>query len=118
MAKNLRWKLLTIVAVVAVSILAFYPPQEKIKLGLDLKGGVQLVLRVQTDDALRLEVQTTADRLSDQLKAANVPVSAPVSGPTAFAVTVPPEHDAAFRASPVVSEVELNYERSSGSGTY
>ena len=118
MAKNLRWKVLTIVAVVALSILAFYPPQEKIKLGLDLKGGVQLVLRVQTDDALRLEVQTTADRLVEQLKTANVPVSATVTGPTAFAVTVPPEQDAAFRASPAVTEVELNYERSSGSGTY
>src|SRR5687768_6032141 len=118
MAKNLRWKVLTIVAVLALSIFAFYPPQEKIKLGLDLKGGVQLVLRVQTDDALRLELQTTADRLAEQLKTANVPVSATVTSPTAFSVTVPPEHDAAFRASPAVTEVELNYERSSGSGSY
>ena len=118
MAKNLRWKVLTIVAVVALSIFAFYPPQEKVKLGLDLKGGVQLVLRVQTDDALRLEVQTTSDRLAEQLKTANVPVSATVTGPSAFSVTVPPEQDAAFRASPAVTEVELNYERSSGSGSY
>jgi preprotein translocase subunit SecD len=118
MAKNLRWKLLTIIAVVALSIFAFYPPQEKVKLGLDLKGGVQLVLRVQTDDALRLEVQTAADRLAEQLKNANVPVSATVTGPTSFSVTVPPEHDQAFRASPAVTEVELNYERSSGAGTY
>src|SRR5688500_11783482 len=118
MAKNLRWKVLTILAVVALSIFAFYPPQEKIKLGLDLKGGVQLVLRVQTDDALRLEVQTTSDRLAEQLKTANVPVSTTVTGATAFSVTVPPEHDAAFRAAPIVTEVELYYERSSGSGTY
>jgi preprotein translocase subunit SecD len=118
MAKNLRWKLLTILAVVALSIFAFYPPQQKVKLGLDLKGGVQLVLRVQTDDALRLEVQTAADRLAEQLKNANVPVSATVAGPTAFSVTVPPEHDQAFRASPAVAEVELNYERSSGAGNY
>ena len=86
MAKNLRWKVLTIVAVVALSIFAFYPPQEKVKLGLDLKGGVQLVLRVQTDDALRLEVQTTSDRLTEQLKTANVPVSTTVTGATAFSV--------------------------------
>src|SRR5688572_14683121 len=118
MAKNLRWKILTIVAVVALSILAFYPPQEKIKLGLDLKGGVQLVLRVQTDDALRLDAQTAADRLAEQLKTANVPVSATVSGPTSFAVTVPPEHDAAFRASPALTEAELNYERTAGAGSY
>ena len=29
----------------------------QLKLGLDLKGGVHLVLRVQTDDALRLETE-------------------------------------------------------------
>ena len=118
MAKNLRWKVLTIVAVLGLSIFAFYPPQEKIKLGLDLKGGVQLVLRVQTDEALRLDVQTAADRLAEQLKTANIPVSTTVGGPTSFSVTVPPEHDAAFRASPALTEVELNYERSSGSGSY
>ena len=28
---------------------------QQLKLGLDLKGGVHLVLRVQTDDALRLD---------------------------------------------------------------
>ena len=54
MAKNLRWKLLTILGVVALSVFAFYPPSQKVRLGLDLKGGVHLVLRVQTDDALRL----------------------------------------------------------------
>ena len=118
MAKNLRWKVLTIVAVVALAIFSFYPPQEKIKLGLDLKGGVQLVLRVQTDDALRLEVQTASDRLAEQLKTANVPVTATATGPTTFSVTVPPEQDAAFRAAPAVTEAELNYERSSGSGSY
>ena len=36
-------------------------------LGLDLKGGVHLVLRVQTDDALRLETETTVERLRDTL---------------------------------------------------
>ena len=32
--------------------------RQKVRLGLDLKGGVHLVLRVQTDDALRLETET------------------------------------------------------------
>ena len=36
MAKNLRWKLLTILAVVALSVFAFYPPDQKVRLGLDL----------------------------------------------------------------------------------
>ena len=51
--KDLRTRLIVIGAVLALSIWAFYPPQQKVNLGLDLKGGVHLVLRVQTDDALR-----------------------------------------------------------------
>ena len=69
MAKNLRWKLLIIVGVIAlVGVFAFYPPDQKVRLGLDLKGGVHLVMRVQTDDAVRLETETTADRLREQLQ--------------------------------------------------
>ena len=118
MAKNLRWKVLAIVAVLALSVFAFYPPGEKIKLGLDLKGGVQLVLRVQTDDALRLETQTTADRLSELLKTKNVAVGAiTVDSATAFTVSgVAADRDAEFRNNLV--EVETNYDRSSGAGTY
>src|SRR5262245_12119671 len=97
MAKNLQWKIFTILAVIGLSIFAFYPPQQKVKLGLDLKGGVQLVLRVVTDDALRLEVQTTSDRMVEQLKTANIPVTAAVNDATSFTVTVPPEQDGAFR---------------------
>ena len=65
MSKNLRWKVLTILAVLGLATWAFMPPQEKVRLGLDLKGGVHLVMRVQTDDALRVETETTADRLRE-----------------------------------------------------
>ena len=47
------------------SVWAFYPPEQKIRLGLDLKGGVHLVLRVQTDDALRLDTETTMEQLRE-----------------------------------------------------
>lgn len=67
MNKNFRWKLLAILTVVALAVLAFYPPRDKVKLGLDLKGGVHLVLRVQTDDALKLETETSAERLQEEL---------------------------------------------------
>ena len=87
MAKNIRWKVLIILGVVGLAIFAFYPPDQKVKLGLDLKGGVQLVMRVQTDDALRLETQTTADRLAEQLKTANIAVgSITVDSASSFTV--------------------------------
>ena len=100
----------------ALAVFAFYPPDQKVQLGLDLKGGVHLVLRVQTDDALRLETQTTADRLGEQLKTANVTISGyTVNGPTAFTVSgVAPEQDA--RSAAALTEVEVNYNRSSSAG--
>jgi len=67
MNPNIRWKLILILVVVGLSIFSFYPPGKKVNLGLDLKGGVHLVLRVQTDDALRLETETTVERLRDTL---------------------------------------------------
>ena len=70
MNKNLRWKLLTILARLRHLLRArrlsdpraAVPPAaalagsraKQLKLGLDLKGGVHLVLRVQTDEALRI----------------------------------------------------------------
>ena len=115
MAKNLRWKVILILAVIAIAVYSFYPPAEKVHLGLDLKGGVHLVLRVQTDDALRLYAQTTADRLVEQLKAKNVTVTANVVSPTSFAVNgVTPDQDAVFRGN--LTEVETNYDRTSGAG--
>ena len=40
---------------------------KQLKLGLDLKGGVHLVLRVQTDDALRLATEQEMERLRADL---------------------------------------------------
>ena len=101
MGKNLRWKLLVILGVVALSVFAFYPPDQKVRLGLDLKGGVHLVLRVQTDDALRLVTDGTAEQLREQLRTAGLTGAtvAPTST-TSFTVTgVPPEQDAVFRSA-------------------
>src|SRR5687768_4156125 len=99
MNKNFRWKLLTILAVVALSVAAFYPPGEKVKLGLDLKGGVHLVLRVQTDDALRVETETTSERLREELSRQGLMVgNVTIDGLTAFRVDgVPGDRDADFR---------------------
>lgn len=75
MKKNIRWRLLIIAAVTGLSIWAVYPPQQKVRLGLDLKGGVHLVLRVQTDEALRLETDGTVERLRETLQQRGINVA-------------------------------------------
>ncbi len=67
MQKNLQWKLLAIVSITALAAWAVVPPEDRIRLGLDLEGGVHMVLRVQTDDALQIESETAAEQLSEQL---------------------------------------------------
>jgi preprotein translocase subunit SecD len=116
MLKNLRWRIVTIVAVVALAVFAFYPPASKINLGLDLKGGVHLILRVKTDDALRLETQTTVERLRDTLTRANVPFTTlEQTSPTEFRIDGL-QDDAAYRQAAV--DPDTLFERSSGVGGY
>ena len=55
MKKNLQWKIILVVAVIALSVFLAYPPGKKIQYGLDLQGGKHLVLQVVTDDALNTE---------------------------------------------------------------
>jgi preprotein translocase subunit SecD len=116
MPKNLRWKVLVILGVIGLSVWSFYPPDQKIRLGLDLKGGVHLVMRVQTDDALRLETETTTERLREQLKTLNIPVtSLTMTSPSEFHVEgVPPDQDGAFRQA--LTDVELVFNRRSSAG--
>ncbi len=116
MTKNLRWKFLAIVGVVALCAWAVYPPAQKIRLGLDLKGGVHLVLRVQTDDALRLETETRMQSLREELvKSGVTTVTATALGPDAFQISgIPPDRDALVRQ--LATEVEAIYNRESGAG--
>jgi preprotein translocase subunit SecD len=134
MYKNLRWKLTTVFAVLLIfGSVGVYPivavqyginwPRalldKQLKLGLDLKGGVHLVLRVQTDDALRLETENEMERLREQLRKANIAVtSLATTSPVQFrAVGVQQAQEAAFRQA--ATEVQANFDRSAGSnGTY
>src|SRR5688572_19120051 len=85
MMKNVRWRLTLTALVNGLSVLAFYPTDKKINLGLDLTGGVHLVLRVQTDDALRSDTEITSERLRDTLTRNAVALtSIDVTAPEAF----------------------------------
>ena len=46
MNKNTKWRVLLIVALVGIACWKIYPPRKTINLGLDLKGGMHLVLQV------------------------------------------------------------------------
>jgi preprotein translocase subunit SecD len=68
MKKNLQWKIILVVAVIALSVFLAYPPGTKIQYGLDLQGGMHLVLQVVTDDAINTETDQEIIRLQDQMK--------------------------------------------------
>jgi len=111
---DLRWRIALTLVVVGLCVWAIVPPSEKIRLGLDLKGGAHLVLRVNTDDALRLETTTTMERLREDLERAGVTAAAyEVVGPTRFRVSgIPSAQDALFRET--ATEVQAGFNRESG----
>jgi preprotein translocase subunit SecD len=132
MNKNIRWKLLTSLGVfVLFFALGIYPilahqyhlpvpawlAAKQLKLGLDLKGGVHLVLRVQTDEALKIHTTTTSEQLRESLRTAGLTVaSIAVTSPTAFRVQgVPPDKDAEFTRL-ADDQTATNYERNAGAG--
>jgi preprotein translocase subunit SecD len=134
MPSNVRWKFITILAVLFVFFaVGVYPilaaryrlpapgwlVDKQLKLGLDLKGGVHLVLRVQTDDALRVETQTEMERLREELQNRHITFgNLLLVGPTQFrAEGVPTDQDAAFRQA--AQEIQTNFDRGSGvNGAY
>ena len=79
MNKRIRTRLLITVAVtvLSVSLFAGFPPtvakmRQKIRLGLDLRGGTHLVLQVVTDDAIRAETDQALESLRQQLQRENI----------------------------------------------
>jgi preprotein translocase subunit SecD len=60
---NLLWRGILILAILVISVVVAWPLDEKINLGLDLQGGMHLVLQVHTEDALRAETDSDMDRI-------------------------------------------------------
>ncbi|MEQ1759863.1 MAG: protein translocase subunit SecD [Vicinamibacterales bacterium] len=133
MNKNIRWKVLTSVAVLLIfGIVGIYPliagrlgiptpavlMEKQLKLGLDLKGGVHLVLRVKTDDALRVETESEMERVREALRTANIPVtSITAPSPTEFRIEGATGQDAAIRQA--TTDALTNFDRNPGAnGSY
>lgn len=62
MDRYFHWKVLLILAVIGGSLWTAYPPQEKIHLGLDLKGGIHLLLRVDAEKLPEKQREGAIDR--------------------------------------------------------
>ncbi len=79
MNKRIRTRLLITLGVTALSVGLFagFPPsvakmRQKIKLGLDLRGGTHLVLQVVTEDAIRAETDHAIDSIRQQLTSESI----------------------------------------------
>ena len=118
MQKNLRWKILAILAVTALAVTAIVPLSKKVHLGLDLQGGIHMVLKVKTDDALRVETETSAEQFYEALKTAKVTVGAPkVLNNTDFVLeNVPTAADQQIRT--IGDQQLVDFDREVAGGTY
>jgi preprotein translocase subunit SecD len=113
LGKNLRWRVLLIVLVVAGAIAGYVAVgmshakkewtgpggptlkdglKSAIKLGLDLRGGIHLVLQVNTADAVKAERDDAVETLRVEAKDARLgPIELPTD--TAFAIGVSAQTD-------------------------
>jgi preprotein translocase subunit SecD len=73
--KHFSWKLLLVFAVIVAAIIYILPtlkpslwPHKQINLGLDLQGGMHLVLEVDTEKAVESNVERIAQEIKERLK--------------------------------------------------
>ena len=95
MKNRLLWRGIVILLVAALAIFSAYPLDESLKLGLDLRGGIHLVLQVEVEDAVRSERTKDLDRLVQELRD---------SGMTAAEVEPASDSNTAFVLSGVPQE--------------
>ena len=105
MSKKLRWRIVVVLAVTfCISVFSWYPllasryslwmpglmQERQLRLGLDLQGGVQLVLRVDTDDAQLIEqARQTIDRRVNALGVAEPSIAIQGSAGNEIAIQLP-----------------------------
>src|SRR5512132_2688974 len=131
MNKNLGWKLGLIIGTLVVFLAGIFglpktfsgqglkqAVQDRIHLGLDLKGGTHLILQVQVNDAVNAETERAVERLKDDLKSRNVQYGEitkpnPQQNPELIVLNgVPPESSNELRT--LVADRLPDYELASG----
>ena len=68
MSRSLMWRGLLIAGLVALALISALPLEDKIRLGLDLRGGTYLVMEVQVEDALNAETARESESLLRELQ--------------------------------------------------
>ena len=85
--KGLRWRIFLILGILFFTLIYLIPSlvpglpmwwgdifsTKKIQLGLDLKGGIHLILEVQAKEAIKATVDRLAEDVEDELKKAKIP---------------------------------------------
>jgi preprotein translocase subunit SecD len=116
MNKNLRWKVIVIIATMLVFLFGIFglpwewkgktllgAMTDRIHLGLDLKGGTHLILQVQVNDAVNADSDRAVERLKDEMRGRKISyadVNKPDStnAPDKIVIKgVPPEATTEFR---------------------
>src|SRR5712692_8617579 len=131
MNKNLGWKLIVITGTLLVFTYGIFGVpggasgsallaslQDRIHLGLDLKGGTHLILQVQVNDAVNAESDHVVERLKDSLgkrkiNYTDITKPDPINHPDQIVIKgVPPEATSDLRS--IVSDTLPEYDLTSG----
>ncbi|HEX4996208.1 MAG TPA: preprotein translocase subunit SecD, partial [Methylomirabilota bacterium] len=102
MRRQLGARIALVVVVIAVSVWYLYPPAKTINLGLDLQGGIHLVLGVDVDKALEAQVERAGDTAKAELEKRGIGVTRiERRGTTELAIQLasPQSWDAAVKTS-------------------
>jgi preprotein translocase subunit SecD len=131
MNKNLGWKLALIIGILLVFLFGVFGMpkgwsgpallaslQDRIHLGLDLKGGTHLILQVQVNDAVNVDSDNVIERVKQEMRTrkinyAEITKPDPASAPDKIVIKgVPPESTSDFKA--IFSERLADYDATSG----
>ena len=74
MSKRSLWRLISTLLICSACAY-FFIPLSKVRLGLDLRGGVHFELEVQSQEALEADLRDTRDRLKDKLSEKGLPTA-------------------------------------------
>ncbi len=95
MTKRTLWRLI-LTLLICGACAYFFIPLSKVRLGLDLRGGVHFELEIQQQEALDADLKDAAGRISDRLKEKGFKeAAAVVEGQQVKVTGLPPEQKAA-----------------------